>query len=172
MLESDRLRLRPIEPGDLDAIHRWKNDTNVVERLLTRVGAPSRTEVNAWYEQIQSDENDQRFMIDATDGGRTIGFVGLYGIDEANRSAELGVLIGEREAWGQGFAPEAVERLAQYAFRELNLHRLSLRVRADHTRAIRAYEKSGFVEEGRLRDAWFDRGTYRDVVIMGRLRDD
>jgi RimJ/RimL family protein N-acetyltransferase len=54
----------------------------------------------------------------------------------------------------------------------LNLHRLFLRVYADNVRAVRSYEKAGFVLEGRLREAVYKFGRYDDVLIMSVLRSE
>jgi RimJ/RimL family protein N-acetyltransferase len=65
-----------------------------------------------------------------------------------------------------------LELIERYAFEELNLHRLSLGVFAYNPRARRAYEKAGFVVEGRERGAILRDGQRADVIIMGILREE
>jgi len=175
MLETQRLLLRSIEPRDLDHIHRWKNDPEVTCRLLGRPGLPTRPEIDEWFAAIQQDQRDRkdvRLMIDVIGEESPIGFVGLYAIDRGNQAAEVGILIGDKDSWGMGYAAEAIGGIVAYGQSELDLHRVSLRVRADHQAAIRAYRKCGFVDEGRLRDAWRHDGEYHDVLIMGRVCDE
>ena len=61
--------------------------------------------------------------------------------------------------------------MVQYCFDELMLHRLFLRVYAENERAIRSYEKAGFVKEAHLRDDVYIDGEYKDIVLMGILKD-
>ena len=111
----------------------------------------------------------QRLALEVLADGRYIGNIGLYEIDWKNRKAEYGILIGDKSAWGKGYGFDSSTDLLAYAFRELNLHRIFLRVLAYHERAIRLYEKIGFREEGRLRQDIFRSGAYRDTIIMGML---
>jgi len=98
--------------------------------------------------------------------------VGLTGIDWKNRRAVLGIVIGEKEYWDNGYGTEAIATLLRFVFQEMNLHRISLRVYTYNQRAIRCYEKCGFKLEGRLRQARFRDGEYYDELIMGILRDE
>jgi RimJ/RimL family protein N-acetyltransferase len=84
----------------------------------------------------------------------------------------LGVGIGNRAYWGQGYGSEAVRLTLGYAFEELNLHRVSLSVLGDNPRAIRAYEKCGFVREGQWRELAHYDGQWSDEVVMGILRSE
>ena len=90
-------------------------------------------------------------------------------MDERNRHAELGVVIGEKAYWGQGYGSDAICTLLRFGFEEMNLHRIYLRVYEDNARGIRAYEKCGFCQEGRLREANFRQGRYHDELVMGIL---
>jgi RimJ/RimL family protein N-acetyltransferase len=103
--------------------------------------------------------------------GELIGRGGLYQIDHFSGRAALGIGLG-RAFWGQGYGQDAVHTLVEYGFRHLNLQRIWLEVLADDARAVGAYQKTGFVEEGRLRKhAWFY-GQHVDSLIMGLLRSE
>jgi RimJ/RimL family protein N-acetyltransferase len=82
---------------------------------------------------------------------------------------ELGIIIGDKSAWDQGFGTDVVRTLLRHAFDTLNLNRVALRVFETNLRAIQVYRKIGFIEEGRLRQDHFIDGQYVDVVIMGIL---
>lgn len=93
-------------------------------------------------------------------------------IDWKNRNAELGITIGEKAYWGQGYGTDAIRTLLDLAFREMNLHRIFLRVDEDNARGIRCYEKVGFRQEGTLRDATFKEGTYQSQHVMSILKSE
>jgi RimJ/RimL family protein N-acetyltransferase len=90
--------------------------------------------------------------------------------DWISRNAEVGIVIGEKDYWNKGYGSEAMQLMLKHGFETLNLHRIWLRVYGFNTRAIRAYEKSGFVHEGRKREASFIQGKYHDVLIMSVLQ--
>jgi RimJ/RimL family protein N-acetyltransferase len=102
---------------------------------------------------------------------QVIGQVQLHSIDYFSRCCELGIALG-RKHWNRGFGQDAVRTIVDYGFDVLNMNRVGLRVLADDARAIAAYRKSGFVEEGRLRQHAMVQGEFLDDLIMGILRED
>ena len=165
-----RLRLRAIERSDIPAFVHWFNDPEVI-RHLTLYMPMSQAEEERWFEQHLGDQQRHVFGIETTDG-QLIGNIGLEAINWKDRKAELGIVIGEKEYWGQGYGTEAIKTLLEFAFRQMNLHRVSLRVFDDNERARRCYEQCGFKLEGRLREAEFSDGRYRDELVMGILHDE
>jgi RimJ/RimL family protein N-acetyltransferase len=112
------------------------------------------------------------FSIFALDSQKVVGFVGLWADYFNHGIAWLGIGIGEPEYWGKGYGTEAVQLMLKYAFTELNLHRVSLDVLGYNQRAIRSYEKNGFVTEGMQRKIVNREGKRWDVYFMGVLRED
>jgi RimJ/RimL family protein N-acetyltransferase len=104
--------------------------------------------------------------------GSPIGHVRLDRVDLRDRRANLAIGIEDFARLGKGLGTETIELIQQYAFGELGLHRLSVRVVDYNHRAIRAYEKCGFVVEGREREAAFVDGQWHDDVMMGILDRD
>ena len=102
---------------------------------------------------------------------RYLGQCALSFIDQTARHAELSLVVAPDSA-GQGYGSEAIGLLLDFAFRQLNLNRVYLRVCAANERAIRCYEKCGFRLEGRLREHAFRDGHYEDVLEMGILRSE
>jgi RimJ/RimL family protein N-acetyltransferase len=96
----------------------------------------------------------------------------LFNLNEHARTAELGITIGDKEYWGQGFGRECVKLLVDYAFQHRNLHKVWLHVHAGNARAIGAYAACGFQEEGRLRAHVWSNGQYDDLLVMGLLRSE
>lgn len=169
MLKGDRITLRAIERDDLPRFVAWLNDPEVTHHLLTflPMGHDDETE---WYESQRKDDSSLNLAITITEAEQLIGSVGLIGINQRDQHAELGILIGDKSQWGQGFGQEAIDLLVQFAFTELNLHRIFLRVDASHVAAIRCYQNCGFEEEGRLRDAVYHHGYFEDQLMMSILR--
>jgi len=167
-LIGERIYLRPLEEGDLDRCHRWINDSGILARLGRRTPM-SRAMEREWLAAQYKSDRDLSMAIVVSDGDRHIGNCGFNEIDYHNRSGVFGILIGERDAWGKGYGPEATRLVLDYGFSELNLHRISLRVHTDNERAIRAYEKAGFRREGVLRESYYRHGVYHDTLIMAIL---
>lgn len=101
-----------------------------------------------------------------------IGTCNLRSIDLLHGTAELGIAIGDKTAWGQGYGREAVRLLVAYGFRYLNLYSIRLWVHGFNERARRAYLAAGFREAGRLRGATLFDGQRYDRILMEITRDD
>lgn len=172
MLEGERVVLRPVQAWDRERLYEI---TETIEVRALASGRPplplSLEEVEArdkrWVEE--RNEDSAWFAIDVD--AELIGICGLHSIDHYQQLAEIGIRLGE-DFRGKGFGQDAVRVLADYGFRHLNLMKISLRVLADDERAVGAYRKAGFVEEGRLRShAWYD-GARHDELVMSVLREE
>ncbi|TAK69914.1 MAG: N-acetyltransferase [Dehalococcoidia bacterium] len=108
-----------------------------------------------------------RLIIEAE--GRAIGDIDLFHIDQRSRNAVVGLGIWREEDRGRGFGTDALRTMLRWAFRHLNVHRIELSVEPDNERAVRVYEKLGFVREGMRREHHYDDGCFRDELIMGLL---
>jgi diamine N-acetyltransferase len=163
-----RLRLRAIERSDIPTFVRWLNDPEVIKHLLLYLPI-SQVQEERWFEAQLEDQNRRILGIETLDG-KLIGNIALEDINWKDRNAELGIVIGEKEYWGTGYGTEAIITLLDFAFSQMNLHRVYLRVFEDNQRALHCYEKCGFKPEGRLREAHFGDGKYSDELVMGILR--
>ena len=114
--------------------------------------------------------NSFPFAIRTLSDERLIGYIGLWIGSWTSGEAWVGIGIGDRGDWGKGYGTDAMRVILRYAFTELNLFRVSLDALGSNARAIRSYEKCGFVLEGRTRDAARYDGRYCDEVCMGILR--
>ena len=171
MLVGNRVTLRAARREDMLSIWRFNNDVEVelagggdppIPQSLERLLAEFDTET------AKGGRNGAGFVIEAD--GQCIGHCGLFQFDETARTAGLGITIGDKAYWGQGYGREAVQLLLDYAFRLRNLRRVWLTVFGRNERAIRAYRACGFVEEGRLREHVWSNGAYDDLVYMAVTR--
>jgi len=167
MIYGQKTRLRRVERDDIPTFVRWFTDPEVRE-FLTIYQPFSTAEEEKWFEAQLDDRDSEMFAIETADGVH-IGNIALHNVNWQYRHAGLGIVIGEKEYWGKGYGSDAVRTLVRFAFQEMNMHRVFLRVRDDNARGIRAYEKCGFQHEGRLREAIYSNGRYYDELWMGIL---
>ncbi len=173
MLTGKLVRLRRWDPTDIDLALKWMNDPEVTYWLASRYPI-SRPEEEAWLQRASNRKpgDEIGFAIETLAEGRHIGSTGLHEWKPENRTAVLGIQIGEKEFWSRGYGTDAMLTLLRFGFDEMNLNRVSLIVLAENARGIAAYRKCGFVEEGRLRQEWYQRGAYHDLLVMGVLADE
>jgi RimJ/RimL family protein N-acetyltransferase len=173
MILGKKVRLRPIERDDLPRFVEWFGDPEVRRHLLVYLPF-SLAQEERWFENLLERlerQEDVVLAIETADGVH-IGNVGLHSINWKDRNTELGIAIGEKAYWDQGYGVDAIRTLLGLAFREMNLHRVFLRVDADNARGIRCYEKAGFQREGTFREVVFKEGTYRDQYVMSILESE
>jgi RimJ/RimL family protein N-acetyltransferase len=173
-LVGERVVLRPIEREDLPTVLPWWNDPEVM--LYTDDDPHPRKSLAELVERHERETGElagstARFVIE-TVAGRPIGDIVFYAYRADTRSAWMGVMIGERASWGQGYGSEAIRLFLRYLFEEKGLHKVSLTVSDFNTRAIRAYEKCGFRHDGALRDEALVDGVYVDHLVMSLLEDE
>ena len=162
--------LRKPEPSDLDALLTQKNNPEVT-KFLGGVARPrSRKDLEEWLEWHRCRTDEVLWSIICVEDGRCVGHAGLYKIDRVVRCAEFGIMVGDPSAWGQGVGYQATILAISHGFSQENLNRISLTVLDTNDRAIHLYQKVGFVEEGRLRQAQYRDGQYVDLIAMGILR--
>ncbi len=172
-LRGTNVRLRALERGDLEVLRAMVNDPEVM-RFSNTFRPISDVEQTAWLEGAVKSSSAVWFGIEDARRGPSslVGTCCLVDIDQVGRKAELRVRLGDPTSWGGGLGTEACALLVQHGFGELNLERIWLRVFDHNERALRLYQKLGFVEEGRLRRHDWVGGLARDTVILGLLRDE
>jgi RimJ/RimL family protein N-acetyltransferase len=175
MIYGDRIRLRPAEREDLPTFVSWLADPEI-RKGISRYLPMSMAQEELWFEGMLKQPVDmQTLVIEVKRGSKkwiTIGNCGFHNLNWRLRSAELGILIGEKKEWNKGYGTETMQLLLKHGFLALNLNRLELLVYEDNLGGVRAYEKAGFVHEGRLRQAQFSEGEYKDVLLMSVLRSE
>lgn len=174
LLSGEKVYLTALEPEKVaELFNRWAGDTEYWRLANSEpVIQFSVAGIKTWLEEHLYDKDNFFFIIQTQKENRSIGDVGLYGIDWIHRNAYLGISIGEREEWGKGYGTDAVKVILELAFSELNLHRVSLTVFGYNQRAIRSYEKAGFRMEGRQRGFLKREGERWDLIYMGILRSE
>jgi len=103
---------------------------------------------------------------------RHIGFTGLHAIDWRNRRANSGLVIGDKEAWGRGYATDAMRVRTKFAFETLNLHRVESEALADNEASQKALERVGYRREGVFRERFWSEGRWHDTIWYAILDED
>lgn len=173
LFTGELVRLGAPDPEtQAETLERWHRDTEFIRLGYGRIAEPwSVARLRGRLERHGAEPNEPQFAIYKLDDDRFIGQLGMW-IERPHGDAFVWILIGERELWGKGYGRDAMRVLIRYAFDELNLHRLTLHVLAFNRRAIRSYEKLGFVHEGRGRQALNRMGRRWDDIAMGLLKSE
>lgn len=170
-MQSEHIYLRKVVPDDVnEAYCRWMNESATNRFLESRFYPHSIKTLSEYIIDKQGDNLNAFFAIILKDGDRHIGNIKLGPVDSNHRLADIGILIGEKDCWGKGYALEAINLVVDYAFNALNLHKVTAGCYAPNKGAIRAFEKAGFVQEGVRKAHCFFEGKYVDDVLLGLVR--
>ena len=171
VLAGPRVTLRDVRDGDAAARFALGNDPQIQAMFGADPGQVrpiTQDAAQAWVESHARDGH--AWVVEAE--GRLLGAVRLHSINHADLRANIAIGLLATDTLGRGYGTEALAVLTRHAFDGLGLHRLCSRVLAFNTRAIAAYTKVGFVEEGRERESARIGDAWHDDVIMGLLARD
>lgn len=169
-LVGERLVLRQLTEPDADGHYAWWfNDAEVCAGNSHHVFPFTREQAIA-YVRRAADARDALVLAITERDGRHVGNISLQSIHPISRSAELAIVIGEKDAWGRGYGREAGELIVGHGFSALNLHRVGCGTFEDNHGMQALARALGMVEEGRRRHAAFKRGRYLDIIEYGVLR--
>jgi len=178
LFEGEHICLAPIETDkDAEIQAKWTESAEFLRLLSTEPAIPASPEaVKKRYEAIEkkmeTDRNLFYFTIRLRPDDRLIGFAQIYWIEWAGGYARLQLGIGLPDERGKGYGSEALRLLLRYAFSELNLFRLDAIVGEDNLAAMRLFQKAGFVEEVRQRQALYRDGRRWDLIGLGLLKEE
>lgn len=165
LIKGKKIYLKNLELYNATTVYcGWLNDLEVNKYLETK---------NATIDELKkyiTEKNNNRdcllLGIFSVDSDKHIGNIKLESINLQNKSAEMGIMVGDKNYWGKGIATEAVKILTDYAFRLLNLDKILLGVISKNKAAIKVYQKSGFRVEKINKDAKNHNGILYDQIIM------
>lgn len=173
MFISSRLKLQKMDATQAEWYHQWRNDPEVMRFTSPNLDVYHLDETREFVNQvILGNPSAKCYQIIEKETETPIGITSLINIDYKNRNAECIIDIGHKESWGKGYGREAMKLLLDYAFLEMNLHRVSLRVFSFNQRAIKLYQNIGFQQEGNSRQSLYRDGRWHDLIHMGILHDE
>ncbi len=169
-LVGDRIYLSPRNSEDVEKFTEWMNDFQVTD-YIGRSGALMSLECEKRY--LEENYNlEGTFAIVTLAENKIIGTIGLKDINTINRSAVLGIFIGDKDYLSQGYGTEAIRLILDFGFNYMNLHNIRLQLISFNERALKCYKKCGFVETGRTRENVFVNGKYYDTISMDILSNE
>lgn len=164
MLQTENIRLRALEPEDIDILYKWENDTRIW-KISNTIAPFSKYILRKFIEDQKYDiyETKQlRMIIESRSNKRAVGAIDLFDIDPTNRRAGIGILVYEDRDQGQGYASAALTEMIKYAFQILGLNQLYCNVLSNNLRSLNLFKSKGFTVVGlkmewvRSTDGWLD----------------
>ncbi len=172
-LETGRLVLRALVPGDAAAVFAHASDPEVARHVTWEVHR-SMEDAEAFLEltigRYESGDAPDWGLVYKGDG-RLIGTSGFVGWEREHARAEVGYVLN-RGYWGRGLAAEALGAMISFGFRHMGLNRIEARCIAENSASARVMEKAGMTYEGTLRQREFVKGAYRDMKLYAILKEE
>jgi ribosomal-protein-alanine N-acetyltransferase len=165
LLESDNLIYKPVSLDHLSQNYvNWLNDFDVYKYMETG-GNYTIEELKSFLIGIEK-KQILFWAIHLKHTDQHIGNIKIDPINIKHNTAEYGIMIGEKEEWGKGYAKEATLKIINYCFEELGIRKITLGLISENLNALKLYEKIGFETEGKYKSHVNYHNTYYDVIRM------
>lgn len=169
-LENSRVKLRALEPNDVELLYLWENDTDLWH-VSDTLCPYSRDILQQYIESAHKDIYEQkqlRLVINVKDANASfpVGLIDLFDIDFSHRRAGVGILIYAAQDRRKGFASDALAMLTKYCFEILNLHQLYGHILEGNAESVQLFKKAGFEYAGTLRDWRKTPNGWQNIQLM------
>ncbi|MFH2141525.1 MAG: GNAT family N-acetyltransferase [Bacteroidota bacterium] len=173
ILESQRIKLRAIEPEDLELFYLWENNPDIW-RVSNTLVPFSKFILRKYIENSHLDifqTKQTRFMIVQIQTQKTIGTIDLFDFDSLNRRVGIGILIAENEFKNKGYAYESIDIIKKYCFSFLDLHQIYCNIFEYNIASINLFKKAGFKQTSCKKDwillnnKWINELTFQFINI-------
>ncbi|KZL94090.1 GNAT family N-acetyltransferase [Clostridium magnum] len=172
-IDGERLYLREVRIEDVnDDYYRWMNDEEITAYTESRFRPYSIHQLKDYVSKMDGETNSIFLAIVDKATDKHVGNIKLGNINWIHRIGDIGIIIGEKNYWGKGYATEAIKLLTAYAFHKLNLHKVWAVCYDLNKGSIGAFKKAGFNEEGLLKEHYFYKGKYINEIIFGLTSED
>jgi RimJ/RimL family protein N-acetyltransferase len=172
MIRGERIYLSALDTANAEIALGWFGDPEVREWLLTGHIPMTLANEHAFYARMEASDSDYVFEIHLAENDRYIGNCGINGVKLPERNGEIGIVIGAKDCWNQGYGRDALLTLMRFGFETLGLHRLAIKAVADNERSAHLYPALGFTEVGREREAQYLHGRFWDEIVWDMLEDE
>lgn len=170
-IDSDNIYLSPINIEDVPIYVKWLSNPDITDKLHSTKRVFNLVNEKEYINK-RLEDGDYIFSIIRKKDDTLIGNIGLERIDHIDRTATLGIFIGDSNNHDKGYGSEALRALLNYGFSVLNLNNIGLSVIDFNERAIHCYNKVGFKEYGRRHQAYYVNNEYHDIIYMEVLKDE
>jgi diamine N-acetyltransferase len=166
-LEGKDIKLRALEPSDLDFLYELENDESVWE--VSNTTTPySKFVLKKYLDNAHRDiyeVKQLRLVICEKKTHRPIGFVDLFDFDPKHKKVGVGIVIFKAEDKGKGYATQSLQQVCAYAFGQLNMHQVYANITEDNTSSLQLFEKLGFTRSGVKKDWIHSEGIYKSEYL-------
>ena len=173
-LVGDRIFLSPVGTSneEVEKFTEWMNDFQVTDYIGRSGNITTIIGERDWLENSSKNTESRIFDIIELKDNKLIGVISLENFNWIERSAVLGIFIGDRDFRNNGYGAEAINLLLEYGFKYLNLHSIRLELLSINERAHKCYSKCGFKDTGCNREQVFLNGKYYDKLHMDILENE
>lgn len=169
-LEGEKLILRALTLDDATPEYvSWLNDPEVSQYMESRFQIHTLETLKQYITDRNADVNTYFFAIVRKDSEKMIGSIKLGPVDRNHNRGEIGIMIGDKDSWGQGFASEAIKLISDFGFNTFKLHKIVAGVYAENMGSRKAFLKNGFEEEAVLKKHDRSKDTYTDVIRFAKF---
>jgi len=172
-LTGERIYMRGVTELDVDGqYYNWMNDLGVLKFVEARFLENTKENLKETVAVWKDNPNIYFFAILLKENDRHIGNIKLGPIDQNHKFADIGIVIGEKDCWGEGYGKEALNLLTHFAFKELNLHKLTAGCYSNNVASAKLFQKSGFQLEGIRKSHYIFENKYVDAMLFGKINPD
>lgn len=170
---TERMTLRPLRADDCGQHYvDWLADKEINQYLETRHRPQTHADIQAFVESVNAKDNEHLFGMFLSEERRHIGNIKVGPIGTVHPVADVSLLIGARDCWGQGYAGEAIRAVSRHAFDHLKVSKLSASMYAPNKGSMHAFLKVGYRQEGVRRAHYMLDGNMCDVIELGAVSQD
>jgi RimJ/RimL family protein N-acetyltransferase len=171
-IRGKKVLLRAIEEDDLVLLHKWANEPYICSMIGGWHFPSSKVDQRKWFESLNVNSTNQRFAIEAEVEG-LIGTANLVNLNWKDKNAHHGMLLGDKDIRGKGYAVDTIMTIMRYSFDELGLNRLDGSIIEYNKASYGVYlEKCGWKMEGTAREWYFRNNQFYDKHLVGVTKKD
>ena len=172
-LTGEHIKLRALEPTDVDLIYTWENNTAIwkVSNTIVPFSKETISQFISYERDIYADKQ-LRLVICKTEDDKAIGTIDLFDFDMRHQRAGVGVLLADESERKKGYASEALEIVIQYGFTTLMLHQLYCNIPSDNVGSVKLFEKHGFKRMGEKKDWIRSTEGWTDELLFQLIKED
>ncbi len=168
---DDEIYFRPLRASDLDGRwSQWFNDPEVTEYQSMGIYPNTLEAQRRYFDGLANDRSNVVLAIVDRKTDAHVGNVGLHRIDPVHRAGMLGIVVGEKSAWGRRIGARSWAAITRYGFEILNLNKISATIVEGNEKSMKCALAAGFVVEGTQVQQLYKNGKYRDLVHVGLVR--
>lgn len=169
-IETERLYLRTLKKDDAsEGYLGWLKDEEITRYLEIRHSTQTIETIQSFVEKMRQSTEDLLLGIFIKDTDQHIGNIKLGPVSWRYKRAHIGIMIGEKDAWGKGYAPETINALCDYCKDDLGLRKVVAGAYISNQGSVKAFAKAGFDQEGHFKEYWVLDGKPEDEIFMGRI---